>query len=728
MRAVQSTREGFVERDEARLHYDVYEHLCPEDAPSIVLLPTWTVVHAEAWKMQIPYLAHHYRVVVYDAARSGQSTGPRRADRHTQSARLADATAVIEATCAEPVLIAGVSMGGTLTYSVMAYRPDLVRGAVIFGANHPFLVDPPGWRDVPPAYHPATNPRPEGWAKVNPEYMSQEWRDFVSFFMAQVASDEHSTKAIDDLTAWAMSQDPEVAIAAITQAEDLDLEDWRRRLSESTIPTLIIHGTDDQICHPDCSRLAAATIPTARLLIDEGVGHVPGSRYPVLNNHRLRDFADEVFDREPRPGSERWRALHPEPTREELDATAWAAPASSPRKALYLSSPIGLGHARRDVAIAEELRSLHPDLVIDWLADDPVTQVLEASGERIHPASRLLASELAVLEAECGEHSLNVLEAVRDMDAVQLHNFHLLDELTASEHYDLVIADEAWELDYHLFENPHLKRSPLAWMTDFVGNYAMPSGGERQVEVVNDMNAQMVEHVADHPGLRDASVFVGSETDVPEDPLGPGLPTMREWTEQHFDFAGYITGFDPRTLGDRERLRAELGFGEREKVCMVCVGGSGVGVDLIRRVVAAASTVRRTLPELRMIVVTGPRIDRSRMPVVEGVEYHAYVDRLYRWLAACDVAIVQGGLTTTMELTASRVPFIYVPLREHFEQNHHVAARLRRYRAGLRMDYDELSPERVADALGALLASEPDYLPVETDGAARAAALIGAVL
>ena len=58
------------------------------------------------------------------------------------------------------------------------------------------------------------------------------------------------------------------------------------------------------------------------------------------------------------------------------------------KRALYVSSPIGLGHAQRDAAIADELRKLHPDLEIDWLAQHPVTAVLEARGERIHPGER----------------------------------------------------------------------------------------------------------------------------------------------------------------------------------------------------------------------------------------------------------------------------------------------------------------------------------------------------
>ena len=50
-------------------------------------------------------------------------------------------------------------------------------------------------------------------------------------------------------------------------------------------------------------------------------------------------------------------------------------------------------------------------------------------------------------------------------------------DLVEREHYDLVIGDEAWDVDYFLHENPELKRSPYAWLTDFVGWLPMPDGG-----------------------------------------------------------------------------------------------------------------------------------------------------------------------------------------------------------------------------------------------------------
>jgi predicted glycosyltransferase len=314
------------------------------------------------------------------------------------------------------------------------------------------------------------------------------------------------------------------------------------------------------------------------------------------------------------------------------------------------------------------------------------------------------------------------------MDEILLANFMVFHDIVRDDAYDLWIGDEAWELDYYLHENPELKTAAYVWLTDFVGWLPMPDGGEHEAFLTADYNAEMIEHIARHPRIRDRAIFVGDADDVVPDLFGAGLPRIRDWTEQHYDFAGYVTGFDPAELADRERLRAELGFAPAEQVCVVTVGGSGVGESLLRRVIDAFPEAKRRVPDLRMIVVAGPRIDPASMPERDGLEIRAYVPDLYRVLAACDLAVVQGGLTTGMELTASRRPFLYFPLRHHFEQNFHVRHRLERYGAGRALDFATDGPDEIAAAIADEIGREVDYQPVDPGGAARAAALIGELL
>ncbi len=189
-----------------------------------------------------------------------------------------------------------------------------------------------------------------------------------------------------------------------------------------------------------------------------------------------------------------------------------------------------------------------------------MTAVLDAAGERVHPASRWLASEAAHVEGECGEHDLHVFQALRTMDEILVANFHVLDDVLQTEPVDLVVGDEAWELDHFLHENPERKRAPYAWLTDVVGCLPMPEGGPAEARVVADHNAQMIEQVDRYPRLRDQALFVGDVDDVVPDAFGPGLPSIREWTRTHYAFPGYVTGFTPVDPRDRPGIRDELGW------------------------------------------------------------------------------------------------------------------------------------------------------------------------
>ncbi len=225
-----------------------------------------------------------------------------------------------------------------------------------------------------------------------------------------------------------------------------------------------------------------------------------------------------------------------------------------------------------------------------------MTRVLQARGERIHPASARLASESAHIESESAGHDLHVFETLRRMDEILVANFMVFHELAAAEQYDLWIGDEAWELDMFLHDNPELKTAAYVWLSDFVGWLPMADGGEREAMLTADCNADMIEQIARFPRVRDRSIFIGEPDDVVDESFGPGLPSIREWTESHFSFAGYVTGFDPIPADARPALREELGYRPHERVCVVTVGGSGVGEALLRRVLDSVPHAKRTRP------------------------------------------------------------------------------------------------------------------------------------
>ena len=153
-----------------------------------------------------------------------------------------------------------------------------------------------------------------------------------------------------------------------------------------------------------------------------------------------------------------------------------------------------------------------------------------------------------------------------------------------------------------------------------------------------------------------------------------------------------------------------------------------MGLQLLRRVIDSFPAARRAVPGLRMIVVAGPRIDPQLLPVCDGVELHAYVHDLSRHLAVCDLAVVQGGLTTTMELVANNRPFLYFPLGHHFEQTFHVPHRLARYHAGRRIDYATATPEVIGAAIATEIGKQVAYRPIDPGAASRVAGQIAEMM
>ncbi len=672
--------QGIVERSGVRVHWEAYG---ADGRPAILLLPSWSIVHSRQWKGQIPYLARHFRVITFDGRGNGFSDRPRDAAAYAPAEFLADALAVLDAAGAEKAVVAGLSMGGHWALMLAADHPERVHGAFAASPSIPMLAPP---AKLPPP------------ARAGHDHWRADYADFLDFFFTAMFVEPHSTKHREDGIAWGLDTDPETLIAT-SEGGWLglgDAEEVAAQLRRVRRPVTVIHGTDDLIS-PHVVGQRAAELCGAEFISLEGTGHGPTMREPVLVNRLLREFTDRV-------------AGAPPARRERT----WKRAALRPERALFVSSPIGLGHAWRDVRIADALRRQRPGLEIEWLAQEPVTTVLRERGETIHPASTEMASESDHIDREAGEHDLHAFQALRRMDEIFCANFGVFHDIVQEEAYDLWIADEGWEIDHFLHENPELKRAPYAWLTDFVGYLPM---GDHEVAVTADYNAEMIEHVERFASVRDVSIFIGEREDIVPGTFGPGLPEIREWTDRHYRYAGYVAPtVEPGTRHDGSPL------------CIVSVGGSGVGDSLLRRVVDALPLARERVPGLRMLAVTGPRIDASSLPRLDGLEVRGYVHELWHEFAACDFALVQGGLSTTMELVAAGTPFVSFPLASHFEQRHHVRHRLDRYGARDWLEYDDASRERIADAIAAGVRSKPSYRPIEPGAAERAAALIAELM
>ncbi|MGZ4353031.1 MAG: alpha/beta fold hydrolase, partial [Gaiellaceae bacterium] len=182
--------EGFVERDGVRIFYEVYG----EGDRTILLLPTWSIVHSRLWKAQIPYLARHARVVTFDGRGNGRSDRPEGVEAYLEDAFALDTLAVMEATGTEKATLVGCSCGALWGSILAADHSERVEGVVYIGPAVALAPGHPG-RGVYPFDEELDTD--EGWAKYNSHYWSREYRAFLEYFFAECFPEPHSTKQIE---------------------------------------------------------------------------------------------------------------------------------------------------------------------------------------------------------------------------------------------------------------------------------------------------------------------------------------------------------------------------------------------------------------------------------------------------------------------------------------------------------------------------------------------------
>jgi pimeloyl-ACP methyl ester carboxylesterase/predicted glycosyltransferase len=689
MRALEPDHQGRADAGGVAIGYEVFG----SGPRTIVFAPAWAISNSRMWKAQVPWFAQRYRVITFDARGTRRSERP--GDPALYGHDVRDAIAVLDATDTERALFVGLSLGAATALFTAALHPGRVAGVMAIDSTVPLLVPPHPWRGQPFE----EDAGDEGWARSTRPSWRRDWPGFVEFFYREIFQEPHSEKQVEDGVGWGLDAGHEVLEHTVDAPPRYTTrEEVERLVARVRCPVLAIHGDRDRISPPACGR-RVAELTGGDFVLLEGSGHAPPARDPVRVNALLDGFASRVL------GAPRRRR-------------AWTRALARPRRALYVSSPIGLGHARRDLAIARELRALVPGLEIDWLAQHPLTAALAAAGERVHPLSGALASEAAHIERASSEHTLPVFQAFREMDEILAFNYMLFRDAVRETDYDLWIGDEAWDVDHFLHENPEDKRAPFVFLTDFVGWLPLPEGGEREAFLTADLNELMLEQVERFPSVRDRALFVGDPDDVVAGTFGPGLPVIRDWVERRFEFVGQITS-EVAAPAERD------GGGP---LCVAAVGGSSVGAGLLRRLVAGYAPAAERVPGLRMLAVAGPRVDPASLEAPDGVQVAGYVPELDRVLASADVALVQGGLTTGMELIAGGTPFVSFPLKRHFEQRIHVAHRLARHGHTRALEVEDATPGGVAEAIAGALGTPVDYRPVAPGGAARAAACIAELL
>ena len=502
MRARYPDRTGYADRDGVRIFWEEYG----DGEPTLLFVPGFSIVHGGQWKGQVPYFARHARVITFDGRGNGRSDRPTDPAAYTDAQIAGDIIAVLDATGTDRAFLVALSAGCRSVAARPQLHPERVAGLCLIGPGVGGDILPPPrcmrrpstsrgrptragrsstattWSRTTPASRSGScaRPRPSRTRRRGSRTPSAgRWRRRPTCSWRRRSGERATRRCTADI--------------------------WTRRCRARRSSSSAARTASHRRRSPAAWRRGRAR----RCSRSEAPGHAPHGRHAVRFNLALRDFAIPGA-----PAGRTWtRAL-----------------ARRERSALFISSPIGLGHIWRDVAIARALRELVPDLRIDWLAQEPVTRVLRPRGSASIRRARDLASEAKHVDAESREHELHVFEAAQRMDEILLANFMLFYDVVEEEHYDAWIGDEAWELDYFLHENPECKRAALR-LADRRRRLPPGARGRRAGGLSRRrLNAEMVEQVGRFPRVRDRAIFIGEPEDIPPDLLGPDLPPIRDWT------------------------------------------------------------------------------------------------------------------------------------------------------------------------------------------------------
>lgn len=391
------------------------------------------------------------------------------------------------------------------------------------------------------------------------------------------------------------------------------------------------------------------------------------------------------------------------------------------QKILYISGSIGLGHVSNDYAIACSLRKLNPNVEITWIATNPADEYLNNKGEPLHPKSGMFSSYSTFAEKAAGKSKLNLVKYVLYSLVGWIRNVIVFMKIIRKENYDIVVGNETYEILIAMILKLIRIKIPFVIIYDFLGMESMTKNPvERGINYILNLIWSKDYKIFSNENRK--AIFIGQPEDIPNKKFGLLLPNRREYAKAHYNFIGYIVSFNPEISLEKAKIKEELGY-SADPLIVCSIGGTSIGKELLNLCIETFPILQKNLPNLHLLIVAGPRLSPQELIKQPGIELKGFVPNLYKYFAACDFAIVQGGGTTTLELTALDRSFAYFPIEGHSEQKL-VSERLNRYSAGIRMNLSTTSSIHLSQAVLRNFGKSVSYNLTQINGAEKAARII----
>ena len=394
-----------------------------------------------------------------------------------------------------------------------------------------------------------------------------------------------------------------------------------------------------------------------------------------------------------------------------------------PKNILFISIQGAMGHVTRDLAIVQELHRLAPEIKVSWLAHAQAARFLEQAGEKILPEYEQVADYNLVGAQIVRDFRFDLVKYAKLSEAPKRQNALLIEKMQQKYHFDLIVGDEIYGVMGALAKGEIRFDCPLIMIVDFLRYQSLSKNPVMRVVAYFKNRLLMGSVEKTTPQMK--HFFVGEWEDIPNRSFDWFMPHCREFAKKYYQVLGHIVRFNPQDYRDKAKVRAKLGYGPQPLV-ICATGGTAAGKELLDLCGQAYLLLKREIPNLRMVFVCGELYGLEPPKLPPGAELHHFLPDIYEHYAACDLAVVVGGGTTTIELTALQKPFLFFPLENQFDQQIFISQRIQRHGAGVRMEYRSTTPEMLAQAIKENIGRQVQTDSIPFDGAQKAAEAIAA--
>ncbi len=284
----------------------------------------------------------------------------------------------------------------------------------------------------------------------------------------------------------------------------------------------------------------------------------------------------------------------------------------------YFSSPIGLGHVTRDIAIVNNFENIS----INFVTGSGAAKILKNLDFKVQdvysPPSFIIENGALKNPAKW---LWNYYQYYKDCKKIS-------QRIIQKDNPSLVISDE----DFASLTVAQKMKIPTVLVTDVLET-RFTKGLVSFVE--KKMNKSMQEII------KKCDVVILPENGDDQDNIRKVGPIVRQ------------------TKFSREDLRNKFSFDK--KTIVISVGGTDAGMFLIRKALESISKINQ---EIEVVLVSGPAISKK----FDNVRNLGFVDNLHELIFAADMLISLAGKSTIDEANAYGTPAIFIPIKSHFEQ------------------------------------------------------------